>query len=814
MKTVIIGGVAGGATAAARLRRLDEQMEIVVFERGSYISYANCGLPYYIGDVIQDRNALLVQTVEGMRDKFNIDVRIQSEAVKIDPEKKTVTVAHDGETYEESYDELILAPGSSPIRPPIPGIDLPGIHILWTIPDTDAIREIVDEGAKSAVIIGGGFIGIEMAENLRARGMSVDLCEAQKQVMAPFDFEMAQLLHENIAMNGVTLHLGSGVASFEQTEHGIATVLADGTRIEADLVLLSIGLKPNTEIAQAAGIACTKRGSIIVDDTMKTSVPHIWAVGDAAQTRNLITGEPAQIRLAGPANKQGRVAANNICGRLDTYKGFLGTSVVKVFDFTAASTGLNEKTLQQAGKIKGKDYETVLISQKSHAGYYPKATPMYLKFLFGMDAKILGAQIVGQDGVDKRIDTISALLGKGGTAEDLTELETAYAPPYSSAKDPVNMLGFTAENVLNSLVRFAGPDELNGKTMLDIREDIEAAVWSFPDEIHIPLGQLRNRLDELDRDENYVVFCAIGVRSYNAARILMQNGFRHIEVLEGGCSFYKSFTWKPEQAAPPVIHISAEEEPAMKSADSNLQILNCSGLQCPGPIMKVNETMEGLADGTTLRVTATDMGFSRDIQAWCDRTGNTLVSTERDGVENIVTIRKGKGGSALAEKKTAAPVKEADGLTLILLDDDFDKVMAAFIIANGARTMGKEVNIFCTFWGLNVLKKDHKVPVKKTFMEKMFDIMMPRHTKGLPLTHMNMGGLGTKMMEAVMKSKNVTSLDDLMQQAIDNGVHLLACTMTMDVMGIKEEELMDGCELAGVATMLGAADSSNIQYFI
>ena len=316
MKTVIIGGVAGGATAAARLRRLDEQMEIVVLERGNYISYANCGLPYYIGDVIQDRNALLVQTVEGMRDKFNIDVRIQSEAVKIDPEKKTVTVAHDGETYEESYDELILAPGSSPIRPPIPGIDLPGIHTLWTIPDTDAIREIVDEGAKSAVIIGGGFIGIEMAENLRARGMSVDLCEAQNQVMAPFDFEMAQLLHENIAMNGVTLHLGSGVASFKQTEHGIATVLADGTRIEADLVLLSIGLRPNTEIAQAAGIACTERGSIIVDDTMKTSVPHIWAVGDAAQTRNLITGEPAQIRLAGPANKQGRVAANNICGRM------------------------------------------------------------------------------------------------------------------------------------------------------------------------------------------------------------------------------------------------------------------------------------------------------------------------------------------------------------------------------------------------------------------------------------------------------------------------------------------------------------------
>lgn len=382
MKTVIIGGVAGGATAATRLLRLDEQMEIVVLERGSYISYANCGLPYYIGDVIQDRNALLVQTVEGMQSKFNIDVRIQSEATKIDPKKKIVTVSHGDKTYEESYDELILAPGSSPIHPPIPGIDLPGIHTLWTVPDTDAIRKIVDEGAKSAVIIGGGFIGIEMAENLRARGMTVDLCEAQKQVMAPFDFEMAQLLHENIA-----------------------TVLADGTRIEADLVLFSIGLKPNTEIAQAAGIACTERGSIIVDDTMKTSVPHIWAVGDAAQTRNLITGEPAQIRLAGPANKQGRVAA---------------------------STGLNEKALQQAGKIKGKDYETVLISQKSHAGYYPKATPMYLKLLFGMDAKILGAQIVGQDGVDKRIDTISALLGKGGIAEDLNELETAYAPPYSS----------------------------------------------------------------------------------------------------------------------------------------------------------------------------------------------------------------------------------------------------------------------------------------------------------------------------------------------------------------------------------------------
>ena len=818
MKTLIIGGVAGGATAAARLRRLDEKMEIVILERGDYISYANCGLPYYVGDVIQDREALLLQTPELMLERYNIDVRVKSEAIKINKEKKTVTVNSPGRQYEESYDELIIATGSSPLRPPIPGIDGEGIYSLWNVNDVDKIRGIVDrEKPQTAAVIGGGFIGLEMAENLHARGIKVSIIEALNQVMAPVDYEMAKLLHENMDVNGVSLYLENGVDHFERKGNQTEITLAKGDKVLADMVILSIGVRPNSELAIDAGLEVNQRKGIVVDKQMRTSEPHIWAVGDVVEIDHLISGERTMIPLAGPANKQGRIVADNICGASKEYNGSMGTSVAKVFDLTVAATGINEKTLIAKGLEKHKDYETVLISQNSHAGYYPMATQMYLKLLFLVDGKILGAQIVGQEGVDKRIDTIATTISNGGNIKNLKELELAYAPPYSSAKDPVNMLGFMAENLLEGRVKLISYNELEGKVIIDVREPIEYLISEMPGAINIPLGELRQRLNDIPRDKDIVMNCAVGVRSYNGARVLMQSGFENVYVLEGGNSFYQSMMHVPVsgQDLKKKDNLTSDE-----STTSKINILNCSGLQCPGPIMKVNEALSRMNDGEVLKVSATDMGFSRDVESWCCRTGNTYIGLERKGTENIVTLMKGvsleKAKNELGTMgiRDAASSSANQNKTIIVFDGDMDKVMASLIIANGAAAMGRKVTMFYTFWGLNALRKSNNVRVKKTFIEKMFGLMMPRGLGKLSLSKMNMLGMGKSMMKSVMRKKNVSSLEDLMKSAMENDVKMIACTMSMDVMGIKEEELIDGVELAGVATYLGDAELSNVNLFI
>lgn len=541
MKVLIIGGVAGGAGAAARLRRLDNEAEIIMLERGGYISFANCGLPYHVGDVIVDREELLLQTPEKMKNARNIEVRVRSEAVAIDPEKKTVTVKGPEGEYEESYDELVIATGSSPVRPPIPGIDGSGIQVLWNVDDVDRIKALVDvEKPEKAVVVGGGFIGLEMAENLNARGIRVSLVEALDQVMAPFDPEMAKVLHQNIEENGVDLFLGDGVDHFEE-EGGVTTVaLASGKKIEADLVILAIGVKPNSELAKACGIETNARGGIIVDDMMRTSAPHIWAVGDVIEVEHFVTKEKTMIPLAGPANKQARIVADNIMGGEVRYRGSMGTSVAHVFDMTAASVGVNEKTLMAKGMENGKDYHAFTITQKSHAGYYPGAMPIFIKIIFAPDGKVLGAQAAGQKGVDKRIDTIATTIALGGTVTDLANLELAYAPPYSSAKDPVNMAGFAAENLLAGRVQFVSPLDLDGKLVLDVRRDDEIAEYSVPGATWIPLGQLRKRYEELPRDREIAVMCAVGVRAYNAALFLKQMGFENVKVIEGGINFYKA----------------------------------------------------------------------------------------------------------------------------------------------------------------------------------------------------------------------------------------------------------------------------------
>lgn len=822
-KIIIVGGVAGGATAATRLRRRDESVQIILLERGEHISYANCGLPYYIGDVIKSRDTLLLQEPQAMKDKFDIDVRVRSEVMKIIPEEKKVMVKdlNNGTVYEETYDQLVLATGSSPIKPSIPGIQSDRIFTLWTVKDTDRIKAyITEKKPKSAAVIGGGFIGLEMAENLHAQGIEVSVIEMQKQVMASIDADMANLIHENMKMNHVNLILGDGVKEFKDQGEKTRIKLTSGNELESDLVILSIGVRPNSTLAKEAGIKLNSRGGIVVNDYLQTSLPDIYAVGDVIEVNHYLTKEKTMIPLAGPANKQARILADNLAGDRKKYHGSLGTAVVKVFDLNVASVGLNEKQLADHGKIKGKDYFTALINQKSHAGYYPGATPLTLKMLFDHEGKILGGQIIGQDGVDKRIDTLAVTMRLHGSIYDLEELELAYAPPFSSAKDPVNMLGFVAENILRGMVRFVEWNEMDAiisddsrkdeYTILDITEDVEHMVYSIPGSYHIPIGQLRSRMGELDKKKQIITYCAVGVRSYNAARILVQNGFENVTVLAGGTSFYKSMHYE-DRSITSGVTVRKEEEVSERIM-KELKVLDCCGLQCPGPIMKVNETLSQMKENELLKVCATDMGFTADIDSWCRRTGNTLISSERKNKENIVVIQKGN-----ASKNTSlisGTQELPQGKTIIVFSGDLDKVLASFIIANGAAAMGRKVTMFFTFWGLNALRKSDGAAVKKPFMDMMFGKMMPKGSKKLKLSKMNMGGMGTAMMKKVMNDKNVDSLEKLMEHAKRNGIHLVACTMSMDIMGITKEELIDGVEFAGVASYLGNAEEANVNLFI
>ncbi len=838
-KILIIGGVAGGASTAARLRRLDETSEIIMFERGSYISYANCGLPYHIGNVIKERESLLLQTPEAMNKKYNVDVRVDSEVIKIDKENKTVEVkkAKTGETYTENYDVLVISTGSTPLKPPIEGINSPGIFTLWTVPDTDNIKSFIKENnPKNAVVIGGGFIGLEVAENLHAAGIHVTVAEAMDQVMAPIDYEMAQLVQENMVENGVDLILGDGVSKFSNEGKSVTITLASGRTLTADMVILSIGVRPNSILAKDAGLELNQRGGIVVDKYLKTSDPNIYALGDVIEVEDFVNKGRAMIALAGPANKQGRICANNIYGANEEYKGTMGTSVAKVFDLTVASTGANEKTLNRMGLQAGQDYYTATISQKSHAGYYPESSELILKLVFSTDGKkIYGAQIVGEDGADKRIDTIATTMRLNGSIYDLKELELAYAPPYSSAKDPVNMLGFVAENIIQNKIKLAkwndlDPSKPSDFTILDIREQMELMVFEIPGAKHIPQGQLRNRLNELDKNDKIIVFCAVGVRSYNSARVLMENGFNNVWVYPAGTSFYKSVYYNyfnkndsnnlkiDESKLNPIDNSPKQSAINMDNLKATIQV-DCSGLQCPGPIMKVYETINKINDGDIIQVSATDAGFAKDVEAWCRRTGNTLLKVEKEGKNNIVFLQKGnsekKPEQSLANTVThnvTAPAN--DGKTIIVFSGDMDKVLASFVIANGAAAMGRPVTMFFTFWGLNVLRKSEKQNVKKPFIDTMFGMMMPQGVTKLKLSKMNMGGMGTAMMRKVMKDKNIDSLEDLIKKAMSNGVKMIACTMSMDVMGITKEEIIDGVEFAGVGTYLGDAEESNVNLFI
>lgn len=826
-KVLIVGGVAGGASAAARLRRIDETAEIILFERGEYISFANCGLPYYIGGSIEERSALLVQTPEAMKARFEMDVRVQQEVIAIDKVKKSVTVrkALTGETYEESYDFLVLSPGSTPLKPPIPGIDAPNIFTLWNIPDTDAVKSYVtDKRPRRTAVIGGGFIGIEMAENFRDLKLEVSLVEMLDQVMAPIDFEMAQQVHQHLKAKGVRLYLSDGVKSFEYHNGVTLITLQSGKQIEADLVLLSIGIRPNSQLAKDAGLAVNERGGIIADAYLRTSDPSIYAVGDAIEVDDRVLGGKTMIPLAGPANKQGRIAADNICGAEIAYEGTQGTSIAKVFDLTVAATGHNEKALKRMGMERGRDYQVSIIHVKSHAGYYPGAIPMTFKLIFGMDGKILGSQIVGYDGVDKRIDVVATALRMGGTVADLTKLELAYAPPYSSAKDPVNMAGFAAENILNGKIGVAHYDEIGGADatsvqILDVRDPLERELGFIANSINIPVNELRNRMGELDRTKEIVAYCAIGLRGYIAARILKQHGFENVRNLSGGFTTFSTVYCQNDSALCGGFASSGTEPAFSESGDAASAAvvpmggetfkLNCSGLQCPGPIMQVSLRMKELKTGDKLDILATDPGFSSDIGVWAERTGNILLDSGKRDKGFFAILQKGAVRSASHQ-----PQAGGDDKTIVVFSGDLDKAIATFIIANGAASMGRKVTLFFTFWGLNILRKPEPVSVKKNFISAMFGMMMPRGSSRLGLSRMNMGGAGAAMIRGLMKHHGVDSLEQMMEMAKANGIRLVACNMSMDLMGITEAELVDGVELGGVATFLGAAENADMSLFI
>lgn len=818
MKYLVIGGVAGGATAAARLRRMDENADIILFERGKYVSYANCGLPYYIGGVIAERDKLFVQTVEGFTARFNIDIRTEQEVTAIHPKNKIIEVKNlgTGQTYTESYDKLVLSPGAEPLRPNIEGINSKKIFTLRNVPDTDTIKNYVDQNKPHhAVVVGGGFIGLEMAENLHDLGINIAVVEMANQVMAPLDYSMAAIVHQQLIDKKIDLRLEDGVSRFEETSEGILVHLRSGKQIATDLVILSIGIRPETRLAKEAGLAIGSLGGITVNDYMQTSDPNIYALGDTVEVINSVTSKPALIPLAGPANKQGRIVADNIVfGNCKTYKGTIGTSIAKVFDLTVAAAGANAKLLKREGIV----YRSSYTHSTSHAGYYPGAVPMSIKILFSPeDGKLLGAQIVGFDGVDKRIEMLAQVIQRKGTVYDLTELEQAYAPPYSSAKDPVNMAGYVAENILTKKVEIIGWRDiarLSSETILiDVRTADEYSLGSIPGAINIPVDELRSRLSELPKNRPIVVTCAVGLRGYLAYRILIQHGYKDIRNLSGG---YK--TWSIATAKPTLIQTGSNPKTtemeklvtAITPHSSTRQTIriDACGLQCPGPVIQLKKHYAEINTGDRLLITATDQGFGKDVAAWCNMTGAQLVGVENKSGVIHATIEKGEPQNA------CKMVNGSDNKTLIVFSDDLDKALASFVIANGAASTGKKVTMFFTFWGLNVIKKRQKPAVSKDIFGKMFGWMLPTHSGKLKLSKMNIGGAGSWMMRLIMKKKHIDSLESLIAQATENGVEMIACTMSMDVMGVKQEELMENVMLGGVATYLERAEDANVNLFI
>jgi len=823
-KYLIVGGVAGGATTAARLRRIDESAEIIMFERGEHISYANCGLPYYVGGVITERENLLLQTPESFKARLNVEVRVKNEVIAIDKANKSVEVKdlNNNTSYTETYDKLIVSPGAEPIKPPIPGIKDEAIFTVRNVRDTDKIKSFYDKKKpKKAVVVGAGFIGLEMAENLHHMGMMVTIVEMADQVMTPLDYEMAAEVHMHLKTKNVEFYLKDGVSEFNREGDRLNIHLQSGRKIDADMVILSIGVRPETKLIKDAGLELAPNGGIKVNEYLQTSDEHVYALGDAMAFPHPITGKYTNAYLAGPANKQARMLADNLVnGHTKKYKGAIATAIAKVFDITVASTGLAEKVLKKEG-IK---YISNITHGASNAGYYPGAMPTTIKIMFDPETgKLFGGQIIGYVGVDKRIDLIATVLKNNGSIYDLQEIEHAYAPPFSSAKDPVNQAGFTAGNIIEGLVKIIHWDELHqlhapNNFILDVRTPDDFELGQIEGAVNIEVDKIRERLDEIPKDKKIVIYCGVGLRGYFAARILMQKGFKNVVNLSGGYKTYEHATCKQSNedifessyiAIDGQIYRGKDKDAEEKKDMKTIEIDAC-GLQCPGPIIKLKKEIDKLEDGQRLRQKVTDAGFTKDVASWCNMTGNKLISCESDKGIISAVIEKQKQQASSVTSDMVLPKNK----TMVVFSDDMDRALASLVIANGAAATGSKVTLFFTFWGLNIIKKTDKPKVQKDLMGKMFSKMMASDAGKLKLSKMHMMGMGSKMMKKRMTSKKVDSLEDLLQTAMDNGVEMIACQMSMDMMGVDKAELLDGVQIGGVATYLEEAEQSNVNLFI
>jgi peroxiredoxin family protein/rhodanese-related sulfurtransferase/TusA-related sulfurtransferase len=679
----------------------------------------------------------------------------------------------------------------------------------------DKIKAYIDEKKPSrAVVVGGGFIGLEIAENLQHRNIQVTLIELLNQVMAPIDYEMAALIHQHLTFKKIRLALGDGLKSISEKEQGWYQVeLSSGRSVDAEMIILSIGVRPENQLAKQAGLELSSRGYVITNQHMQTSDPNIYAVGDVAQVTNRTTGDPTSLALAGPASRQGRVAADHICGRDAIFKGVIGTSVVKIFDLAVAAVGMNTNTLEKL-EIP---FSNVIIHASNHAGYYPGASPMALKLLFTTEGKILGAQAVGIEGVEKRIDVIATAMQAGMTVFDLEELELSYAPPYGSSRDPVNLIGFTAGNLLRGDAKVMHWDEINQLdrnkiSIIDVRLPEELALGMIDGAINIPLQKIRQNVNEIHKDRPVLLYCQTGQRSYFASRILNQLGFDAYN-LTGGYKTYSHAVGR-QSNFDVFEHVSIDsreeitEVPPVAVTSATEFSVDACGLACPGPILKLYNKIKEVNEGDIVKIEATDYGFTSDVEAWANSTGNRLLSLDTENGVIVAKIQKG-----LVKPESSSPVL-GKNKTLVIFSGELDKALAGCIIANGVIASGHQASMFFTFWGLNLLRKNQLVKVKKNLIEKMFGFMMPRGTEKAKLSNMNMAGLGTAMIKNIMKKKNVDSLPEMLQTAIDNGVRIQACQMSMDLMGIKREELIDGIEIVGVATMLASSDDSNAVIFI
>ncbi|MGD1821529.1 MAG: DsrE/DsrF/DrsH-like family protein [Pleomorphochaeta sp.] len=812
---VVVGGVAGGAGVAARLRRLDETATIVMYEKGPYVSFANCGLPYYAGGTIKERENLFVTPVSTFTNAFNIDVRVETEVVSIDRENKTIK-AINVETkveHEQKYDNLILSPGCEPFIPPINGMDDEAVLTVRNVPDIDKVVEKISD-TKKAVVVGGGFIGIEMAENLVERGIDVSLVEAADQVMITMDMDMVAPVHETLRLNGIKLYLSQALQAVNRVGDKVNVVLPNSTIENVDMVILSIGVRPSSKLAADAGLELGPRGHIIVDKLCKTSDKNISAIGDVIEYPSPQLNGSNAIALAGPANKMARLCADAIVnGTCREYVGTYGNSIAKVFDLNCGSVGLNEKMLDK----EGIEYAVAVTHASHHAGYYPGALSLSVKILYEKNSgKLLGGQAVGYASVDKKLDVLSAYISQGATVESLANFEQAYAPPFNGAKDILNMLGFIVLNQLDGLdqvidYREAEKKLKEGAFLLDVRTLDEYKLGSIDGSVLIPHAELRSRLSEIPKDRDVIIMCGVGLRGHIAYRILAQHGYTKISNLTGGYKTLRAIMDDREAR-----HIIPLENVLQKNVcntfnidltDEDMIEVDACGLQCPGPILQLKKRVDDLEIGQVLKIKATDPGFHKDVNSWCKMTNNSLVDlSKKNGVIEAI-IQKGK-------EKQSDLVQNKNGASIIVFSNDFDKALASFVLANGAAASGKDVTMFFTFWGLSVLRKKPNTKVKKDFMGKMFGAMLPSDMDHLKLSSMNFAGMGPKMMKSRMKKKQVDQLRSMVGQARLSGVRMVACQMSMDIMGVDEKELLDGVEVGGVATYYEAASHCDVNLFI